>query len=219
MAGWLALIGGIGMACVQWLIFYFAPIEVNMGIIQKIFYFHLPLSWWALFSFFLVFAGSIIVLLKKSEKADNFCRACAEVGVLFSGLALLTGMIWAKRSWGVWWTWDPRLTSTLILWLIYNGYLLISMLEMNLKRQQIVRAVLGVAAFLDVPLVFFSARLFRSAHPVVFASKTGGLEPEMWFTALAVVIAMGLLWAGLVLLRKSQIDLETALHQQITNLY
>ena len=207
----LAVAGRLAMAGAQWLIWCYAPEEATLGLMQKIFYLHLPLAWWALFSFFLVFLGSLAVLLRRGDGADRLCAAAAAVGVLFSGLTLVTGMIWARRSWGVWWTWDPRLTTALVMWFVYAAYLLLRGLDMGPERRRLVCAVVGVAAFLDVPLVFVSARIWRSIHPAVFASREGGLEPEMKLTAVACVIALGLFWAGLVWLRKRQLDLAARL--------
>ena len=132
-------------------------------------------------------------------------KLAAEVGVLLAGLALVTGMIWARRSWGVWWTWDPRLTTTMILWFLYAGYLVLRKMDMPRERQANLCAVVGIVAFVDVPLVFLSARLWRSIHPAVFANKSGGLEPEMKIAAIAAVVCFGLVWAGLVGLRTLQI--------------
>ena len=211
MPKWLALAGGAALAACQWLIWCYAPEEAPLGLMQKIFYLHLPLAWWALISFFVVFLGSIAVLARRSDAADRLCAAAAEVGVLFSGLTLVTGMIWARKSWGVWWTWDPRLSTALVMWFIYAAYLLLRGLDMAPERRPTVCAVVGVAAFLDVPLVFVSARIWRSIHPAVFASREGGLEPEMKLTAVACVVAMGLFWAALVWLRKRQLDLAARL--------
>ena len=207
----LALAGAFAMAGAQWLVWCYAPEEATLGLMQKIFYLHLPLAWWALISFFVVFLGSIAVLARRSDAADRLCAAAAEVGVLFSGLTLVTGMIWARRSWGVWWTWDPRLSTALVMWFVYAAYLLLRGLDMAPERRRLVCAVLGVAAFLDVPLVFVSARIWRSIHPAVFASREGGLEPEMKLTAVACVVALGLFWAALVWLRKRQLDLAARL--------
>ena len=207
----LALAGGVALAACQWLIYRYAPEETTLGLMQKIFYTHLPLAWWALFSFFLVFAGSIAVLVRRSESADRLCAAAAEVGVLFCGLSLVTGMLWARKSWGVWWTWDPRLSTTLVMWFVYAAYLLLRGLDMAPERRRLVCAVVGVAAFVDAPLVFVSARIWRSIHPAVFGARGGGLESEMKLTAVACVVAMGLFWAGLVWLRKRQIDLAARL--------
>lgn len=206
----LALLAGVGLAIAQIFVFVYAPVEATLGPVQKIFYMHLPLAWWALFSFFIVFSASAAWLWRRRPELDNLCAASAEVGLLFSGLALLTGMLWAKKSWGVWWTWDPRLSTTLIMWFIYAAYLLLRHAEMPLERRRVICAVVGIAAFLDVPLVFASARLFRSIHPAVFG-KGGGLTPEMQLTALVSVIAMGLLWLVLILFRWRQLWLQNSL--------
>ncbi len=196
-----ALLGGIALAACQWLIFVYAPVEQHMGIIQKIFYIHLPLAWWGLFSFLIVFIASIAYLCTKKTFWDTLAGAAGEVGVLLATLALITGSIWAKRSWGVWWTWDPRLTTTLIMWFIYTGYLVLRTMDMPEERRARVAAVVGIVAFLDVPLVFFSARLWRSIHPAVFASKEGGMESEMKITVITCVIVFGLIWASLTAFR------------------
>lgn len=202
-----AIIGALGMIFCQWLIYIYAPTEATLGLAQKIFYIHLPLAWWALLSFFVVFAASIAYLVRRNPRWDRLAAAAAEVGVLFCGLALITGCLWAKRSWGVWWTWDPRLTTTLIMWFVYAGYLILRGLELNPARKRLICAVVGIVAFLDVPLVFISARIWRSIHPAVFASREGGLPTEMRLCALACVIAMGFIWWTLLTLRKRQLNL------------
>lgn len=204
----LALTGALAFAACQWLIYAYAPVEAQLGLMQKVFYVHLPLAWWALLSFFVVFLASAVVLLRASDAADRLCRAAAEVGVLLTTLTLATGMIWARRSWGVWWTWDPRLTTALIMWFVYVGYLLLRGLDLPPRRKSVICSVVGIVAFLDVPLVFLSARLWRSIHPAVFAAKGGGMEPEMKLTAIACVVSFALFWAGLVWLRKRQLDME-----------
>lgn len=205
----LCLSGALGLAAGQWLIFAYAPVEQTMGLIQKVFYIHLPLSWWALVSFFVVFVCSIAYLAKRRESLDRLARAAAEIGVVFTSLCLITGVIWGRRSWGVWWTWDPRLSTALVMWFVYVAYLILGTLEASPQKKALIRSVLGIVAFLDVPLVFLSARMWRSVHPAVFASKGGGLEPEMRLTVFFCVGAMGLLWLGLLLLRKKQLDQES----------
>lgn len=208
----LALLAGLALAFCQWLIYVYAPGEATLGQVQRIFYMHLPLAIWAMLSFCVVFAGSIIWLIKRKTEIDNICAAAVEIGVLFSTLALATGIIWARKSWGVWWTWDPRLTTTLVMWFLYSACLVFRHLEMNVNRKRVVCAILGIAAFLDVPLVFISARMFRSIHPAVFG-QSGGLDPEMRLVALATVLACGLLWLALLLIRKQQLDLDWTLRR------
>lgn len=201
----LSAAGGIALAVCQWLIYVYAPVERTMGLAQKIFYLHLPVAWWAMVSFFVVCVAGGCYLKTRNRFWDNLAGAAAELGVLLATLALLTGSVWARHSWGVWWTWDPRLTTTLVMWFLYVGYLVFRQQDMAPDRKSALCAVIGIVAFVDVPLVFLSARLWHSLHPAVFASKQGGLEPEMRLTVLACVLAFGLLWAGLLGLRATQL--------------
>ena len=207
LAPGLALAGGIALALCQWLIFCHAPVEATLGMAQKIFYLHLPLAWWGLISFFILFVASIAYLRRRTPGLDRLCQAAGEIGLLCAVLALVSGMFWARRSWGVWWTWDPRLTTTLIMCFVYLAWLVLRGLDMPLERRRMVSAVVGVVAFLDVPLVFISARVWRSIHPAVIGSKGGGMTPEMWQTMTACIVAFGLFWAGLLLMRLYQLGL------------
>ena len=211
-----ALLGALALAACQWLIFVYAPVEQSMGLVQKIFYLHLPLAWWALFSFFVVFVASLAYLWKRGLFWDQVAQAAAETGLLLAGLALLTGSIWARHSWGVWWTWDPRLTTTLVMFFVYAAYLALRGLEMPQERKATVCAIIGVVAFLDVPLVFVSARLWRSIHPAVFASSGGGLEPEMRLTVLACLAAFGFFWLALLVTRTRQLAVRARLESLAT---
>ncbi|MEG2173515.1 MAG: cytochrome c biogenesis protein CcsA, partial [Desulfovibrionaceae bacterium] len=198
----LATTGAVLLALCQGLIYIYAPVEAVMGIVQKIFYIHLPLAWWAFASFFVVFVASIAFLRTRAARWDRLAGAAAEVGVLCSTLALMTGSLWARHSWGVWWTWDPRLTTTLILWFVYTAYLVLRTLDISEARRGKICAVVGIVAFIDVPLVFISARLWRSIHPAVFAARGGGLDEAMKITVITCVVAFGFIWAALVLARK-----------------
>lgn len=213
--GSLAVIGTIGMLFCQWLIYFYAPVEATMGIVQKIFYLHLPLALWSFVNFFCVFIGSIGFLITKNESWDHLAAAAAEIGVLFSGLVLITGSIWGKQSWGVWWTWDPRLTTTLIMWFVYASYLILRTLDMSELRKLKICAVLGIVAFIDVPLVFLSARLWRSIHPTVFATKGGGIDEAMQLTVIICVIAFGFISTSLLLLRKQQLDMQSKIDSML----
>ena len=195
-APWLALAGGLALAFCQWLIFVYAPIEATMRLPQKIFYMHLPLAWWGLVSFFVVFVASIAYLRTRNHRWDALAGAAAEVGVVLAVLALVTGSIWAKQSWGLWWTWDARLTTTLVMCFVYAGYLIIRTMDIQPARRSQIAAVVGIVAFLDVPLVFFSARLWSYIHPPSIS-----LEPEMKLTVIACVLSFALIWAGLMAFR------------------
>ena len=200
-ASFLALAGGIGMAVSQWLVFAYAPLEESMRLTQKIFYLHLPLAWWGLFSFLLVFIASAQYLRTREPRWERLADAAAETGVVLATLVLGTGIIWSKAAWWQWWVWDYRLTTTLVMWFIYAAYLALRGLDMPRERRALVKAVVGVVAFLDVPLVFFATRLWRSNHPVGVMSARDGLEPEMRVAVLASLAAFGLFWLALVRLR------------------
>lgn len=206
--GWVTVCGlaaGPALAVAQYFIWFYAPVEQTMGLVQKTFYFHIACAWWSLASFFTLFVAGIGFLAKRTPKWDHLGGAAGEVGVLLSTLALASGMLWGRAAWGVWWTWDPRLTTTLIMWFVYCGYLVLRASGIGGERRSLVLSVIGVVAFLDVPLVFLSARMWRSIHPAVIASKGGGLEPEMLTTMLVNLCAFGLLWAAMVGLRARQI--------------
>ena len=186
-----------------YLVFIYAPVEATLGFSQKIFYFHVPLSWVALLAFTVVFAGSIGFLRTEKKSYEIVAHAAAEIGLLFASLILITGSIWAKPAWGTWWMWDVRLTTSLVLWLLYVGYLMLgSSVEEEGKRGRF-SAVYGIVAFVDVPLVFFSIRWWRSIHPVIFEFRSGGmqLDPQMQVAFFFSLFAFTLLFAGLLMLR------------------
>lgn len=204
----LAVAAALAMGVTQWFVFRYAPLEAEMKFVQKIFYLHLPLAWWGLFSFFTVFAASIAYIKSRNPRWEHLADSAAEIGVAFTGLALVTGSIWAKAAWWTWWIWDYRLTTTLVMWFIYAGYLLLRGLEMPAERKALVKAVLGVVAFLDVPLVFFAARLWQSRHPAGIIASGDGMEPEMRLTLFVSLAAFGLVWAALLLIRRRLAGLE-----------
>ena len=200
-----ALLSGVALCVGHYFIWSYAPLEQTMGEVQKIFYVHLPLAWWALFSFLLNFIASSVYLFKHDKRWDTLAGSAAEVGVVFSGLALITGSIWARHSWGVWWTWDPRLMTTLIMWYIYAGYLVVRALGMHPERKAVVCAVIGVVAFLDVPLVFYSSKIWGSyMHPPDIVRTSGGLDPQMRTTLFVNLAAWTFIWLCLLVLRTRQ---------------
>ena len=206
-----ALAGGLFMALSQWIIFAWAPEEKVMGPAQKIFYIHLPLAWWGMVSFAVACAASLRYLVQKKPSCDHFSAAAVEVGLVFCTLTLVTGSIWARHSWGVWWTWDPRLTTALILWFIYSGCLALRSMPMPKRRKAAICSVVTIAGFIDVPLVFLSARMWRSIHPAVFASKGGGLETEMAVAAACCTASFLCIWLALLILRWRQIAMAASL--------
>ena len=160
-------------------IFIFVPTEKTEGPIQRIMYLHIPSAWLAFFAFFIVFISSILFLWKKEREWDIYAHASAEIGVVFCSLVLITGPIWAKPIWGTWWVWDARLTSTLILWLIYVAYLMLrSQTEAGSTRARYA-AVLGIVGFLNIPFIHFSVIWWRTFHPQPKVSDAEGFGKGM----------------------------------------
>ena len=162
-----------------------APTEATMGDVQRIFYYHLPHAWLAFLLFFANFVASIWYLIRRSQGADALALATAEVGVVFCTVVLVTGPLWARPVWGIWWTWDARLTSTLVLWLIYVSYLVLRRFATG-GQTQVLAAALAIFGFLDVPIVYLSIRYFRTQHPqpVIGGGEGSGLDPRMWAAVL-----------------------------------
>ena len=152
-----------------------APTERTMGDVQRIFYYHVPSAWTA----FLLFLVNLVAsLVRRNPKADAMAVVCAEVGVVFCTIVLVTGPIWARPVWGIWWTWDVRLTTTLVLWLIYVSYLVLRRFS-DSAQTPVLAAVLAIFGALDVPLVYFSIWFFRTQHPQPVIGGGGSLDPRM----------------------------------------
>ncbi|MBG0790860.1 MAG: cytochrome c biogenesis protein CcsA [Desulfovibrionaceae bacterium] len=210
----LAALAVLALVVHQSMIWLYAPIAQS-GTVQKIFYMHLPCSWWALVSFFVVFAFSILYLFGRRDVFDRVAGAAAELGVLFASMALLTGSTWARAEWGHWWLWDPKLTTALIMWYVYAGYLVLRATPMGRDRKALVCAVLGIVAFLDVPLVFFAAKLWGSAHPDGLARQSSGMEARMWHTVFAGLVAFGFVWGAMLLARIRQLARSAELEARL----
>jgi len=195
------------IALTAYLAFHYAPVEKSMGIIQKIFYLHLPSALSSFVAFGVCFYANLMYVFKRQSKWDWLGVSAAEVGLAFISVVLVTGPIWAHPVWGIWWTWSPRLTLTFVLGLLYVSYLLLrSMIEEPDKRA-LFSALFGVFAFLDVPLVYFSIRWWRDQHPtpVIMGGPGSGLDPRMRVSYLLV-------WAAftglLILLLNARYKLE-----------
>jgi heme exporter protein C len=178
---------------------FIAPDEKTMHAIQRIFYFHVPSAISAFIAFFVVFIANAAYLVTRQPKWDWLGVAGAEVGVTCCTVVLITGPIWARPVWGIWWTWDARLTSTFILWLLYITYLLLRGLLEDPQRRATLSAIFGIFAFLDVPLVYLSNRLWRTQHPqpVILGGENSGLAPGMgkvlllcWIAVVCVMIIL-----------------------------
>ncbi len=178
------------------MVIVYTPVETTMGPIQKIFYLHLPVAINTFVAAMMVFIGSIAYLWKRTMFWDDFASAAAKVTALFCSIVLLTGMIWGREAWGHWWTWSPRLTFSLVLWLLYVVYLVIRPAIESPQRRALVSSVYGIAAFLDVPVVYLSVKLMPDIHP---SSIT--LEPAMKWTLLAWFLPVSLMMWGLLITR------------------
>jgi heme exporter protein C len=194
--------------------FFVAPTDVKQGLIYRIIYLHVPSAWTGLTAFFVSFVANILYVWRRQLKWDWLGVACAEVGLAFTTVVLVTGPIWAHPVWGIWWTWSPRLTSTFILWLLYVAYLLLRTLIEEPDRRALLSALFGIFAFVDVPLVFGSIRWWRDQHPqpVVMGEPGSGLDPIMLkvllFSWLAMLGLMTLLIFQRYRLEAMRSDLE-----------
>ena len=181
-------------------IFLYAPTERVQGDVQRIFYLHLPLAWIAYVAYFLVFVSSVLYLWKGATRWDLLARSAAEVGVVFTTLVLVTGSIWARPIWGTWWSWDARLTTTLMLWFIYVGYLMLRSYIVDERRGARYAAVLGIVGFVDVPIIHQSVTWWRTLHPEPIVAAPGGpnMPASMVMTLALSLIALTCLFAWLL---------------------
>jgi heme exporter protein C len=202
---------GLGFALIMaaiYMVFVYVPTEKHTGIVQRIFYFHVPIAWISFLAFFVTFIFSILYLWKREARWDAIACASAEIGVIFTTLVLITGPIWAKPAWGIWWTWDARLTTSLVLWLIYVAYLLVRSFATEPARGARFSAVIGIVGFIDVPIVFLTVNLWRTQHPTPIIFE-GGLIPSMLITLLVCIAAFTVLYVLLLIQSADLKSLET----------
>ena len=167
-----------------------APTEATMGDVQRIFYYHLPSAFLAFLCFTVNFFASATYLMTRSARADALAVTTAEVGVVFCTVVLVTGPLWAKPVWGIWWTWDARLTSTLLLWLIYLSYMVLRHFASG-GAGAVISAALAIFGFVDVGFVYMANRWFRTQHPspVLAGGSDSGLDPRMGHALLINFLA------------------------------
>jgi heme exporter protein C len=200
----IGLLALVLMLTALFMVFIWVPTEADQGIVQRIFYFHVASAWVAFAAFGLVAICGILYLWLGQQIFDDLGYAAAETGMVFCTLVLITGSLWAKPIWGTWWTWDSRLTTTFILWLLYGGYLMLR--AMGDDTPQIARfgAVIGIVAAADVPVIIVSVRLWRTIHPAVLIMRQGGHgleDPRMVVTLLVSLAAFTVLFLWLMMLR------------------
>ena len=180
-----------------------APPDALQGEVQRLMYVHVPAAWLAYLSFFVVFVSSVAYLRTSRTRWDRVAAASAEIGVLFTALAIVLGALWGKPVWGTWWTWDPRLTTTAMLLLIYIGYLAVRRITDNPTRRARWSAVIGVVGFVDVPIVHLSVVWWRSLHQQSTVLRLGGpqIEGSMLTALLVAVGAFTIVYAYLMAVR------------------
>ncbi len=193
IAFWLVTAGGFSAAVMNAV--FFVPEDADQGVIQKIFYLHLPVAINALLACLVVFVGSIGYLLQRKLWWDDLATAGARTAVLFCSVVLVTGMIWARVAWNTWWTWSPKLTFSLLLWLLYVVYLVLRASIDSEQRRSVVAAAYGIVAFLDVPLVYLSSKLIPEMHPASIS-----LALPMKLGLILFLVPVTLLAGGLVVM-------------------
>ncbi len=213
----LAVLTALLLAYTTYQALVIAPTERTMGDVQRIFYYHVPSAWTAFCLFFTNLIASLVYLFRKDVWADALAVAAAEVGVVFCTVVLVTGPIWARPVWGIWWTWDVRLTTTLVLWLIYVSYLVLRRFSDSSQTPKLA-AVLAIFGALDVPLVYFSIWFFRTQHPQPVIGGGGSLDPRMLHAFLLNLLSFSCFGAMLCWwryrLQRLQLEVEEAESQE-----
>jgi heme exporter protein C len=179
-----------------WQIFAVAPVEAIMGVVQKIFYFHVPAAYVMYLGAIACFVGSAWYLVNGASKGDAIGQAGAEIAVAFGAIVLITGPLWARKAWGTYWTWDPRLTTTLLALLIYVAYLVLRGFGGEGETERKFAAALGILGLANLPIIHYSVRKWSGQHPTVITKGGGGLDPRMYpalFLSLAAFTALALL--------------------------
>ncbi len=193
------------------------PDEVAQGPIFRIIFFHVPAAWTAFLGFFAAMVASILYLVRKHLRYDGVAVAVTEVGLAFAAANLVTGMIWGRIIWGIWWTWDARLTSMLICWLLYAGYLMLRHAIDEPTQRARIAAVMSIFAFVDVPIVFFSIKWWRTQHPQPVVWGGGSMDPSYWsmlFLNWMAILAIGVVLAMIRMRQEQQQREIDALRRQ-----
>jgi heme exporter protein C len=206
----LGVLGVFATLVLHWQVFFWVPTEASMGIVQRIFYIHLPAALVAYLAFGIVALCSAVYLWLGEEKLDMAARAAAEGGILFTAIVLISGPLWGKIAWNTWWTWEPRLTFTLLLFFIYLGYFLVRSSTENAQQGKRFAAVVGIIGALNIPVIHLSVVWFRSLHPepVVLKAEGPTLHPDMLTTLLTGMLAFTLVFLSLFLFRYAVAQLE-----------
>ncbi len=204
------------MAAAIYMVFMYVPSDRVQGIVQRIFYFHVPLAIMTFVAFGVVALASILFLWRGTRIWDRLAHAAAEVGMLFCTLVLVTGPIWARPIWGTWWTWDARLTTTLILWLIYAAYLMLRSVSGPADQSARYAAILGIVGAVDIPIINRSVYWWRTIHPAVLITREGGsglADARMQGTLGVCFLAFFLLFLWLLWVRNESARLHDSVEE------
>ena len=200
----LSIGSGLLLLAALYMVFMYAPLEAVMGSVQRVFYFHVAAGWVGALALFVAFVAGLLYLRRGGLLADRVALCSSEIGLVFISMNIASGAIWARPIWNTLWTWDPRLTTATITWLLYAAYLLLRQGIEDPQRRGRFAAVYGVIAFASVPLTFAAIRIFRSIHPVVIGAGAPGakgsfdMTPAMRDTLLFSVFAFTVLYGALL---------------------
>ena len=187
-----------GSIAASYLAFVFAPPEATMGDLYRILYIHLPSAWVCYLAFILSMVTSVLYLQRRDLHYDTLAEASAVLGLLFGAVTLVTGSIWAEAAWGTYWNWDPRETTTLVLWVAYLGYVTLKLSLENEERRAVVGSVYNILAFVTVPLSYFSLQLLPTLHPQVVSGSGIALTPPMILALVLNVVSATVLFTYLL---------------------
>lgn len=204
----LIVAGGLFIIIALWMVFLYAPREVTMGDVQRIFYFHVASAWVGFLGFFITFLAGIGYLIRRERRWDILGLSSVEVGLTFIAMAIVTGSLWARPVWGTYWTWEPRLTITAVQLLIYIAYGMLRASVDSVEQKARFGAVYGIVAFVTVPLSWFAIRWWRTIHPDILTGGGGmAVTSRMTQTLMFSLAAFTLLY---VILLRQRISLEWA---------
>lgn len=187
-----------------------APYEATMGLVQRIFYYHLPLAMTMMLAAIVCGIASAVFLFRRTERADHIAVAAAEMAVVFGILTMITGPLWARKSWGVWWAWDARITSTFIMWLVFGSYLLLR--RFGGAGSEVLAAAVGFFGMMLVPFIYWSVEMWRTLHPTtnVLPSLPTSMGIPLYFCWIALTLLFVALMSVRIRLERSRVLLERA---------
>ncbi|MFL2761605.1 MAG: cytochrome c biogenesis protein [Dehalococcoidia bacterium] len=211
----LMIVAAILMLITLALIFLWVPTEKNLGVSQRIFYYHVPIAWIGMLSIIIVAISSVVYLIRDEQSWDAVALAAAEIGVILMTGVIITGAIWGKLTWGVWWTWDPKLTTTLILWFIFVAYLLMRARASSSIQGARIAAFIALIGAIDAPVIYMSTIWWRTTHPglnIGPLAEQGSLDFRMGVTILFSVLTFSVFFTYILIerfkLRKSELIVE-----------